>query len=188
MQMIIFLVICALAFWYWKKSRKKSFESEESKGYAIVPNTGLKSFIPATLAKPLPDVDVSMYQKRYRLMNNSESSFFHVALKTLPEGYFIFPKMRIADIIETKNGAGYYKQRNKILPKHVDFVVCDKNLRTVCAIEIDGTSHDTPERRERDELVEYIFEYVGIPLERVRVGEDFHRVCNEMRQYLTMVN
>ncbi len=131
-----------------------------------------------------PDVDVSMYKKRYRLMNNSESSFFHVAKKSLPEGYFIFPKMRIADIIETKNGKGYYKQRNKILPKHVDFVVCDKELRTMCAIEIDGKSHNNPKKIERDELVEYIFESVGIPLVRVQVGGSFEKVCNEMRQYL----
>lgn len=80
------------------------------------------------LAQKFPDVDLSLYQMRYRLMNNSESSFYYLLLKHLPEGFQVFPKMRIADIIKTKNGKGYYKQRNKILPKHVDFVVCDKNL------------------------------------------------------------
>jgi hypothetical protein len=93
--------------------------------------------------------------------------------------------MRIADIIETKSGRGYYKQRNKILPKHIDFLICDPDLKPVCAIEIDGSSHDAPERRERDELVNYIFKSVGIYLKRVQVGEDFNAVCEHMQQYLT---
>jgi len=183
--MIILLVICAWAFWYWKRKKKHSIELEVEEYYEEMPIVESSSFVLTKPVRRLPDVDVSMYQKRYRLMTNSESSFFHLAQKSLPEGYHIFPKMRIADIIETKNGNGYYKQRNKILPKHVDFVICDKNLRTVCAIEIDGKSHDTQKMRERDELVEYIFKYVGIPLKRVRVGEDFHVVCDKMKQYLT---
>lgn len=180
MKLVIFLIICLILFLYLRNANKKSTRQEKRQN-----NIRESKQATSVSAKPISDIDVSMYQKRYRLMNNSESSFFHVALTTLPEGYFIFPKMRIADIIETKDGAGYYKQRNKILPKHVDFVIVDANLRIVCAIEIDGKSHDTPERQERDEMVDYIFEYVGIPLERVRVGEDFHRVCNEMKQYIT---
>ncbi len=130
------------------------------------------------------DIDVDLYRKRYQLMNSSEASFFFLMQKYLPENYFIFPKMRIADIIETMDGKGYYKQRNKILPKHVDFVICDKNLKTVCAIEIDGKSHDTQKMQERDEQVEYIFESVGIPLERVRVGDDFEAIVREIVKYI----
>lgn len=136
------------------------------------------------VSSSLPDVDVSMYRKRYTLMNNSESSFFHLMRKHLPDGYHIFPKMRIADIIETKDGKGYYKQRNKILPKHVDFIVCNSSLRPVCAIEIDGKSHDTPEMRDRDVLIEYIFKSVDIPLERVRVGTKFEDVAIQISEVL----
>lgn len=135
-------------------------------------------------AQKFPDVDVNLYRKRYKLMNQSESSFFYLAQKSLPEGYFIFPKMRIADVIETLDGKGYYKQRNKILPKHIDFVVCDQVLRPVCAVEIDGPSHDKPKQQERDELVDYIFETVGIPLKRVRVGDNFEVVCEKMAHFL----
>lgn len=133
------------------------------------------------LAQKFPEIDPNMYQMRYRLMNNSESSFFYLLQKNLPEGFHVFPKMRIADIIKTKNGKGYYRQRNKILPKHVDFVVCNNNLKPVYAIEVDGKSHDTPERQDRDDLVEYIFEGVQLPLKRVRVGSDFE---NEVRELM----
>lgn len=137
-----------------------------------------------TLARKFPDIDPSMYQLRYRVMNNSESSFFHLLQKHLPDGYHAFPKMRIADVVKTKNGKGYYKQRNKILPKHIDFVVCDQNLKPLYAIEIDGKSHDNPERQERDKLVDYIFESIHLPLKRVRVGSDFEAIASEMAQKL----
>lgn len=113
-------------------------------------------------------------------MNNSESSFFHLLRKELPSQFYIFPKMRIADIIETRNGKGYYKQRNKILPKHINFTVCNEKLEPVLAIEIDGHSHLRPDRVERDRQVEEIFLGVGLPLERVRVGEDFEVRCREL--------
>src|SRR3989339_112268 len=59
----------------------------------------------------------SIYKKRESVMNKSESAFFFELQKQLPNGYHIFPKMRIADIIETESGKGYYKLRDKILPK-----------------------------------------------------------------------
>ncbi len=136
------------------------------------------------LAEKFPDIDPGMYQMRYRLMNNSESSFFHLLQKHLPDEFHVFPKMRIADIIKTRNGKGYYKQRNKILPKHVDFVVCNENLKPVCAIEVDGKSHDNPVRQDRDDLVEYIFAAVQLQLKRVKVGSDFEAIAKELAQAL----
>jgi hypothetical protein len=52
------------------------------------------------------------------------------------------------------------------------------------AIEIDGKSHDNPERQERDKLVDYIFESIHLPLKRVRVGSDFEAIASEMAQKL----
>lgn len=121
-----------------------------------------------------------LYKKRYRVMNDSESSFFHLLQKHIPTGHYIFPKMRIADIIETRSGKGYYKQRNKILPKHVDFVVCNEKLEPVVAIEIDGKSHNQSDRMERDRQVDEIFKSVSLPLEHVKVGVDFESRCKEI--------
>lgn len=175
---IIFWALAAIVAWilfyflYWLPFEKRPRERQRQKTRMEI------------LAEKFPEIDPNMYQVRYRLMNNSEASFYHLLLKHLPEGFHAFPKMRIADIIKTKDGKGYYRQRNKILPKHVDFVICDSNLKPVCAIEIDGKSHDNPERQDRDDLIEYIFEGVHLPLKRIRVGSSFESAITEIVEIL----
>lgn len=169
---VLALVVGAI-FLFVKLKSKGYFEANQR------PLTRMETF-----AKKFPDVDASLYQMRFKVMNNSEASFFHLIQKYLPEGHHVFPKMRIADVIKTKNSKGYYKQRNRILPKHIDFLVCDQDLKPLYAVEIDGRSHDNPERQERDELVDYIFESINLPLKRVRVGSDFEAIVSEMAQVL----
>jgi len=113
------------------------------------------------------------YRARDRVMNDSEAVFFSMLLKELPDGFHLFPKMRIADILETIKGEGYVYRRNKILPKHIDFLLCDSNFRPVIAIELDGRSHDAPDRVKRDKFVDELFKNCNLKLIRVIVGGDF---------------
>ena len=98
-------------------------------------------------------------------MNKSEAAFFFELQKQLPQGYYIFTKMRIADMIDALHGNGFYYRRNKILPKHIDFLVCDRNFKPVVAIEVNGTSHNRADRIERDKLVNQVFKDAQLPLE-----------------------
>ena len=116
---------------------------------------------------------VPQYKKRYSVMNKSEAAFFFELEKQLPAGYHIFPKMRIADLMDAVDGRGFYFRRNQILPKHVDFVVCDDKFRPMVAIEVNGDSHQRPDRIARDDLVKEIFADAQIPLEMVNVGASF---------------
>ncbi|MFA7216722.1 MAG: DUF2726 domain-containing protein [Candidatus Paceibacterota bacterium] len=119
------------------------------------------------------------YKKKYSVMNQSESAFFFELKKQLPEDYYIFPKMRIADILDVPNGHDYYKMRNKILPKHVDFLVCDKYFNPVLALEINGGSHNRPDRIERDTQIEQMFKEANLPLEFIKVGDSFEEAVKE---------
>lgn len=114
-----------------------------------------------------------LYRKRESVMNQSEAVLFSELQKQLPQGYHVFPKMRIADMLETIEGRGYYWRRNQILPKHVDFLVCDSNFRPIVAIELNGKSHQRLDRIERDELVNKIFSCTTLPLQTINVGQDF---------------
>ena len=38
------------------------------------------------------------------------------------------------------------KRRNQILPKHVDFLICNDRMTPLLAIELDGGSHNKPSR------------------------------------------
>lgn len=149
----------------------------------------------STLRTPITQLDViqqtqqpqevmSEYRKRWVFMNNSEATFFHMFMKVLPPDFYIFPKTRVADIIETTDGNGYYHRRNKILSRHVDFLVCSPKLEPIMAIEIDGSSHNSPDRIERDHEMDGIFESVKIPLKHVQVGSDFDSACNDFVTFL----
>ena len=121
------------------------------------------------------------YRARSSVLTRSEAAFFDEMIRQLPNGYHVFPKMRVADILETTaRGKDYYRQRNKILPKHIDFVVCNKYFKPVMAIEVNGNSHRYAKTKESDSLKKEIFEIVGIPLKMVPVGSSFASAIQEM--------
>jgi hypothetical protein len=100
--------------------------------------------------------------------------------KSLPEGYHVFPNMRIADIIDPVDGKGFYNRRNSILPKHIDFLICNDRFQPVHAVELNGSSHRNIKRAERDVLVKQIFEEASIPLTFVWVGESFEGTVRDI--------
>jgi hypothetical protein len=127
---------------------------------------------------------VGHYRKKESVMNKSEQAYFYELKKQLPEGYHIFPNMRIADMINAVDGKGFYNRRNKILPKHIDFLVCDRYFKPVVAIEVNGSSHRRADRIERDDQVKRIFAEAKLPLEWVDVGTNFNSAVARIQSYL----
>jgi hypothetical protein len=136
---------------------------------------------PYTSKTALHSFRTSEYRKRATILNNSERAFFYELKKQLPSGYHVFPNMRIADMIQAVDGKGFYGRRNKILPKHIDFLICDAYFRPVLAIEVNGSSHRRVDRMERDELVRSIFADAKLPLEFIDVGTNFAESINRIR-------
>ena len=61
---------------------------------------------------------------------------------------------------------------NRVASKSVDFVIVDLasgDARLV--IELDDRSHDRPDRRDRDALVDAALRVAGIPIARFRPGQ-----------------
>ncbi|MDG2469874.1 MAG: DUF2726 domain-containing protein [Pirellulaceae bacterium] len=122
-----------------------------------------------TLIQHLAGRTTTPYVARERLVTKSELLFFH-ELRTAVDGdWEIFGMVRIADILKVPKGI---KQRrawlNKILSKHIDFVLCDSDtLEVMVAIELDDPSHNRPHRIERDQFVNTAFADAGIPLLRI---------------------
>ena len=92
--------------------------------------------------------------------------------------------VRIADLIKVQKGTAKYRSwLNKILSKHVDFVLCNPlTLEVVCAIELDDVSHQRPERKERDKFVNHAFESAGLPLLRIPVEKSYR--ASEVRELI----
>lgn len=120
------------------------------------------------------------YRKRVTLMNGSEAAFFHELMKQLPNNYYVFPKMRIADLVTAEDGEGYYSRFNRIIRKHIDFVVSDNTFTPALAIELNGSSHQRQDRANRDEFVKRVFSNANIPLEFVNVGSNFEQTVRDL--------
>lgn len=101
------------------------------------------------------------YQTKYLLTKNEWLEYKKLKELAGQKGLQICPKVRLADIIEPRNGKYYQTNFNKIKAKHVDFVITDPNLYIKAVIELDDNSHNTAERKVRDEFVDQILTSVG---------------------------
>ena len=124
------------------------------------------------------------YVPRERLVTKSELRFYKSLRKAVLDDWEIFAMVRIADLLRVEKGIK--KRRgwlNKILAKHIDFVLCDPNsLEIVMGIELDDRSHQRADRIARDEFVNAAFESAGIPLLRVPVQSKYH--SREIRELI----
>ncbi len=102
------------------------------------------------------------------ILTKNELSFFY-KLKSITDKYelYIFPKIRLADLINTNNITDF----NKIKSKHIDFTICDKYCRPIILIELDDNSHHMFITKEKDIKKDYILESVNADFERVKINE-----------------
>ncbi len=127
------------------------------------------------------------YQARSRIMTQTEVKFFRQLQKAIQDDYLIFAMVRIADLLVVESNIKNKRTwLNKILAKHVDFVLCDPGtLEPKLAIELDDRSHDRPDRMERDAFVEHAFESAKMPLMRVKTAPAYDP--RELRQLVNQL-
>ena len=115
------------------------------------------------------------YLARERLVTKTELKFFRALRKAVRGDWEIFAMVRMADLLRVqKNVKNRKSWINKILAKHIDFVLCDPvSLQPLLCIELDDGSHARPERAERDKFVEEVFDSAGLPLIRFPVSENY---------------
>lgn len=102
------------------------------------------------------------YQPKYLLTKNEWYQYKKLKEIADVKGYIICPKVRLLDIIEPRKGTRKYKTLfYKIQAKHVDFLICDKDMHIKAIIELDDNSHDNQDRKERDAFVTSILQSVG---------------------------
>src|SRR2546423_13714243 len=115
-----------------------------------------------------------VYRLRDDFMSAAEVSLFHVLRNVLVDRALIFPKVRLADLIDVPKQEGQYGALQRINRKHIDFVLCDaKTLRPILALELDDRSHRRPDRIERDAFVDQVFSDSGLPLVHVPVQHSY---------------
>ena len=102
------------------------------------------------------------YQRKYLLTKNEYREYITLRKLAAEKDLIICPKVRLLDIIEPRKGEKNYKSLFfKVQAKHVDFVICDNDLRIKAILELDDNSHDQKDRQQRDAFVDQILTSVG---------------------------
>jgi predicted RNA-binding Zn-ribbon protein involved in translation (DUF1610 family) len=108
------------------------------------------------------------YKSVNALLTRAERSFLGVLDGVAGSDYRIFSKVRLADIVQVKNGLSRSDRQsalNRINRKHIDFILCNPaDLSILCAVELDDRSHDRISRKERDLFVDKALDAAGIPI------------------------
>lgn len=149
---IVVAIMFAAFLWYQLDNLKKQQTQEQEEPKTNEP-------MPYTAAK---------------LLTRREYAFFK-ALQPLAQKYnlMICPKIRLADLVSVPQETKEAKWFNYIKAKHVDFTLCDMDLRVKLIIELDDSTHDRPDRQTRDDFVDRVFQQINIKLLHVRQwGED----------------
>ena len=129
----------------------------------------------APLPPPLPDEpaypEIDLMKRNSHLLTPAEQAFHAVLEPLVRSSCAISTKVRLADLFSILPGRGQQAAFNRISRKHVDFVLTDPaTSRILCAIELDDSSHNRPDRIERDDFVNKLFAANGMPLLRVPVA------------------
>jgi len=132
------------------------------------------------------------YKRQPALFSPAERSFLGVLEQVLGSEYRVFGKVRIVDLITPGNGAGRQTALNRIVGKHVDFVVCNAtDLSIIGVIELDDESHNQDSRQKRDAFVDSAFASAEIPITRFPVRAAYSLSASEeslRRSFKLVVN
>lgn len=103
-----------------------------------------------------------IYTKEWLFTYNEKDAYRELKKIADEMGYTIFTKVRILDLIKPIKGIEKYQTYfNKIKSKHVDFVLCNEKLVVEYIIELDDSTHERPDRKERDKFVDEALGAVG---------------------------
>jgi len=106
------------------------------------------------------------YKSKYLLTPNEYS--FYKTLKPIVDknNCLICPKVRLADIVQITDNKNYMKWFARVSKKHIDFLICDKDLKPLFVIELDDKSHNKPQAYKNDSFKNRLFETIQLPLKR----------------------
>ena len=118
--------------------------------------------------KQSSEMKISTYKSKEYLMTKAEIKFYRELIIKYPtDKFFIFSKVRLADLIEPLSSESWGTDFNRIKSKHIDFVVTDHQSKIIKAIELDDYTHIQRSRQKRDNFVNEALKSAGIEIVRV---------------------
>jgi hypothetical protein len=130
------------------------------------------------------------YEKCPALFTPAEQHFFRVLQHSLPKGYLLFGKIRVADVLLPKKGIdkkSWIVAFNKVSRKHFDYVIVEaSSLQVALTIELDDRSHLLQKRKKRDLFLESACKSANVTLLRfpVQKSYDTKMITKTLQSYL----
>lgn len=116
------------------------------------------------------------YVAKTHLMTAAERNFYYYLIQAVEGRAQIFSMVRVADVVDIKSsvqGKKRLQKLGKIAQKHFDYVLVDPDTKILCAIELNDSSHEQKERKERDEFLDNVMKATGIPLLKVKAAKKY---------------
>ena len=177
---IILILLIVVIVTLQSKAKKKHIKSRTKKKYANDETSK------DTLSTPEPvgeDIDVKQaYTPKWLFSMNEKRAYYKLNDIAKKHNLVVFAKVRLLDLVTPQRNNPKYKTCfYKIQAKHVDFVLAKENLVAKYIIELDDSSHDTPDRTERDQFVDAVVTACGYKILHTReINED------EIEQFLDL--
>ena len=102
------------------------------------------------------------YEPKYLMTTNEKAQYRKLLQWASKHNLIVFSKVRLLDLITPrKNQENYKGALWKIQAKHVDFVICDQDIRIKVIVEINDGSHNRQDRTQRDSFVTDVLQACG---------------------------
>lgn len=176
---IVIIIICIIRYIFKKKQSNNNSKiiNDETQGTEL---DELQNKETSTIKHRITEYNKS-YEPKYLMTLNEKAQFRKLQAWAQSRGVIVFSKVRLLDLITPRKGQDNYKGLLwKIQVKHVDFVICDKDIRVKCIIEVNDNSHKRADRSERDQFVTDVLTACGYKVIQTYnvTDEQLDQLCN----------
>lgn len=128
-----------------------------------------------TPARAQTEVRFTPYLRRPQLLNAAEQRFHFRLVQALDGLYAIYPKVRLADVIEVRGDAIEFQAAwSRIAAKHVDFLIAvPETYQPLLVIELESDEAFGGDGQPKDDWLERALLFAGMPIVRVKLRRDY---------------
>lgn len=109
------------------------------------------------------------YEKKL-LLTGTEYRFYKILKERCDRNHLLIcPKVRMEDFLYVTDRRNVNKYRGYIRSRHIDFIICDRDLHMLAGLELDDSSHDASAAAKADAFKNNVFRKIGVPLYRIPV-------------------
>lgn len=110
-----------------------------------------------------------LYAKK--VLNDKEQVIYWRLVSTFPD-HVILAQVALSQLLGVEKGTEKRQSvANRFRQLCADFVICERNFSPVAVVELDGLSHDHPQRASADSRKAHAVESAGLTLIRINAAD-----------------